>query len=140
MDKTVVSIRTPDETVKSAYALMINRGGMMGGPSNVFFVDGVSFKSDSDGKPHTIRAWLNRALSADERALGFDYELVDETVVEFTYGTPYIMVKRNLLEFMTPLEAASRQKAEEVELSALYKTDGPPSVPIEAEFPVRGYL
>ena len=120
MDKSIVSIKTPDEATPSKFTLLLSRGGMMGGASNVFFVDELTSAYDAEGRPHTVRGMIG-----------------EKTIVEFPFGSPYILVARELVEFMTPLDAATKQKAEEAELEVVLNPGG--NVPVLPEFIPGGY-
>lgn len=108
MDKNVFMVRTPDLSVDSTYVLMVQRSPMSGG-SSCFLVDELQFEKDNNGQPVSVKG-------IDKNGL----------VTQFPYGTPYQLVRRGDVNFMTTLEMAKNQKEEEDAINeVLYPKDKP---------------
>mgnify|MGYP001619281882 FL=1 len=109
-DNTVFVIKAPDLTKQGQYLAIIIRGGVMGGGSSAFVVDKARLVSNTEMNPHTV-------------------ELLDvegNVEVSFPYGTPYLLTKRENVEFLSTLDMAKRQKDEEAELKQLWVVEDEP--------------
>ena len=98
----------------------------MGGAGPVFAVDVLDVGAkDKDGQPVT---WIGRRSGTD--------------VIVFPAGTPFKMVRQSLVEALTVVELATRQKAEqEAHDEAMgYKKDAPPIDSLADAMAQRGYL
>jgi len=69
--------------------------------------DKLEAEKDKKDTPHTIRAYLG-----------------DEVIAQFPADTPYLFIKRDLMECLTRAEMLTKEAAEEKEMKALYKSLG----------------
>ena len=116
MQKSILTIRPPADDEAGKYLLIVTRsGGMMGATSTVgFAVDRLVVQTDPKGRAYAIAAY--RGDPVDLGALA-------EKIIEFPLGTAYLLVPRNKVDFLTPVEAATRHKEEEDAINKVYKID-----------------
>ena len=115
MQKSILTIRPPADDEAGKYLLIVTRsGGMMGATSTVgFAVDRLVVQTDPKGRAYAI------AAQRDPVDLG----ALTEKIIEFPLGTAYLLVPRNKVDFLTPVEAATRHKEEEDAINKVYKID-----------------
>jgi hypothetical protein len=106
-DNNVFVLKSPDVEQKGRYVVLVSRGGVMGGSVTAFVVENIRLLTNNEGTPHTVEL----------------YDTDGNIEVSFTYGTQYLLTKRESVEFMTSVEAAKRNKAEEDEVNKLWEAD-----------------
>ena len=113
MQKSILSIQPPADDESGKYLLIVTRGGgIMGGTSTVgFAVDRLVVQTDPKGRSYAIAAHRDPV----------DLGALTEKIIEFPLGTAYLLVPRNKVDFLTPLEAATRHKEEEDAINQVYK-------------------
>lgn len=111
MDRSVYFIKNPPVEDDPKYILVIYRpspgvfGG--GGRHTVVGVDDLETVTNAEGEPILHRGWRK-----------------GEKVVEFPSSHSYLLISRDLVEMLTPVEAAKRHKEEDEEIA---KVLGDPS-------------
>lgn len=108
MDKTVILIKPVQEEPKTQYILIMYRGGPFAG-----------------GRPVTIAVDAFEPVLHKDSILYYRGLVDGRQVIAFPYDTNYVLIDRNLVTTITPLEAAQRQKAEDDELDAVLPKETP---------------
>lgn len=124
MGNLVYTVNTP--TGPGAYLLLVARGGgMFGGiQTSAFLIDSLTIRQDGAGRAVALEGYLNTG----------------DLVVAIPYGTQFLLVRRNDVEAIEPLEAAKRHKAEQDAVDKVFDTPTEITTPTATPAEVGQYL
>lgn len=119
LERNSVFIVRPPENLNRYVLLVTKAGGPFGGGGqpSVFSVDDLRLMQSADGNPI---AWQGVVFDGEP---GVDEQVRVRVVCQFPHNSNYILVNSELVETMTPVEAATQQRAEDTFMTSLFGPD-----------------